>query len=169
MNKYDKRRKYYIVLDCETATLPEAIKAAGYDKIVVAVGTNDITFKLPGYENAKTAQAVAVLENPELVKDAKDIIVIGGGVVGCETAYFLNKEHGKNVTVIEMTPYFMNHTCTANRGYLLKYMYDSKIKLLNCTKLLEFVDGGVKVSRNHHKNVPDPYLTWTPILPETSC
>lgn len=25
MNKYDKRRKYYIVLDCETATLPEAI------------------------------------------------------------------------------------------------------------------------------------------------
>lgn len=164
IERAEKEYKFKLHLGSEAT--PEAIKAAGYDKIVVAVGTKDIFFKLPGYENAKTAQAVAVLENPELVKDAKDIIVIGGGVVGCETAYFLNKEHGKNVTVIEMTPYFMNHTCTANRGYLLKYMYDSNIKLLNCTKLLEFVDGGVKVSRNKHKNVPDPYLTWTPILPE---
>lgn len=163
--KTEKECKLTVKLGTEAT--PEAIKAAGYDKVVVAAGTKDVYFDfIPGYANAKTAQAVAVLENPDLVKDAKDIIVIGGGVVGCETAYFLNKEHGKNVTVIEMTPYFMNHTCTANRGYLLKYMYDSNIKLLNCTKLLEFVDGGVKVSRNLHKNVPDPYLTWTPILPE---
>lgn len=160
-------KDYDFKLHLESEATPEAVKAAGYDKIVVAAGTKDFSFSMiPGFDKAKTAQAVAVLENPELVKDAKDIIVIGGGVVGCETAYFLNKEHGKNITVIEMTPYFMNHTCTANRGYLLKYMYDSKIKLLNCTKLVEFVDGGVKVSRNTHKNVPDPYLTWTPILPE---
>ncbi|MBQ2775020.1 MAG: FAD-dependent oxidoreductase [Clostridia bacterium] len=165
IERAEKDYKFKLHLNSEAS--PESIKAAGYDKIVVAVGTKDFSFdKIPGFANAKTAQAVAVLENPDLVKDAKDIIVIGGGVVGCETAYFLNKEHGKNVTVVEMTPYFMNHTCTANRGYLLKYMYDSKINLLNCTKLVEFVDGGVKVSRNHHKNVPDPYLTWTPILPE---
>ena len=60
----------------------------------------------------------------------------------------------------------MNHTCTANRGYLLKYMYDYNIKLLNCTKLLSFEENGVKVLRNKSKTVPDPYLTWTPILPE---
>ncbi len=159
-------RDYKFKLLLNTKATPQSIKEAGYDKVVVAVGTVDITFKLPGYSEANTKQAVEVLDNPSLVKDAKDIIIIGGGVVGCETAYFLNKEYGKNVTVIEMTPYFMNHTCTSNRGYLLKYMYDAGIKLLNCTTLLGYESGGVKVSRNYSKTVPDPYLTWSPILPE---
>ena len=37
MNKYDKRRKYYIVLDCETATLPEAIKYEGEERKNIAI------------------------------------------------------------------------------------------------------------------------------------
>ena len=37
MNKYDKRRKYYIVLDCETATLPEAIKYDGEERKNIAI------------------------------------------------------------------------------------------------------------------------------------
>ena len=95
------------------------------------------------------------------------VIVIGGGVVGSETAYFLKKELGvEDVTVVEMDKYIMNHTCTANRGYLLKYMYDSGIKLLNCTKSVSFDEKGVVVSRNTSKSVPDPYLSWNPILPE---
>ena len=37
MNKYDKRRKYYIVLDCETATLPEAINYDGEERKNIAI------------------------------------------------------------------------------------------------------------------------------------
>ena len=37
MNKYDKRRKYYIVLDCETATLPEAINYEGEARKNIAI------------------------------------------------------------------------------------------------------------------------------------
>ena len=37
MNKYDKRRKYYIVLDCETATLPEAINYEGKERKNIAI------------------------------------------------------------------------------------------------------------------------------------
>ena len=39
MNKYDKRRKYYIVLDCETATLPEAINYDGEERKNIAIAT----------------------------------------------------------------------------------------------------------------------------------
>ncbi len=159
-------RDYDFELRLNTTATPELLKTESFDKIVVSAGTKDTSLPLKGFETAKTAQAVDVLEHPELVKDAKKIVVIGGGVVGCETAYFLNKEFGKEVTVVEMTPYIMNHTCTANRGYLLKYMFDSGIKLLNCTKLTEFKPDGVNVSQNKSKSVPDPYLTWTPILPE---
>ena len=139
-----------------------------FDKIVVAAGTSDTVLRLPGIEKANWKQAVDVLEHPELVKGVKKAVIIGGGVVGSETAYFINKECGvEDVTVVEMDKYIMNHTCTANRGYLLKYMYDSGIKLLNCTALKSFEANGVNVHRNKSKTVPDPYLSWNPILPES--
>lgn len=164
VERAEKEYKFRLLLNTEAA--PEALKTAGYDKIVSAAGSSDIYFKLPGYEKSGAVQASAVLENPELIGDAKNVVIIGGGVVGCETAYFLARELDKNVTVIEMSPYFMNHTCTANRGWLIKYLYDAGVKLFNCSKLVEFLDGGVKILRNRHKNVPDPYVSWTPILPE---
>ena len=37
MNKYDKRRKYYLVLDCETATLPYAINYTGEQRKSIAI------------------------------------------------------------------------------------------------------------------------------------
>ncbi len=149
-----------------TEATADLIKAEGYDKVVIAAGTSDVTIPVDGYDKVKWAQAVDVLENPDLAKDAKRVVVIGGGVTGCETAFMLGKEYGKNVTVVEMTEYMMNHTCTANRGHLLHYMEEAGIKLLNCTRLLGFEEGGVKVSRNVHKSVPNPYLAWNPILPE---
>ncbi len=149
-----------------TEATADYIKNGGFDKVVIAAGTFDVTIPVDGYDKVKWAQAVDVLENPAIVKDAKNIVVIGGGVTGCETAFMLSKELGKDVTVVEMTEYMMNHTCTANRGYLLHYMEEANINLLNCTKLLGFEKNGVKVSRNMHKSVPNPYLTWNPILPE---
>lgn len=156
-----------LVLRLNTEATVESLKGGEYDKVVVAMGTKDAVLKLPGYEQANVAQAVAVLDHPELAEKAQKIIVVGGGVVGCETAYFLNKELGKKVTVIEMDAKIMNHTCTANRGMLIKYMHDAPaIDLLNCTRLTSFEKGGVKVMRNVSKTVPDPYMTWHPILPE---
>ncbi|MBQ8502696.1 MAG: FAD-dependent oxidoreductase [Clostridia bacterium] len=160
------KKDYGLKVELGTEATPELIKERGFDKVVVAAGTADVTIPVDGYDKVNWIQAVDILENPEKAKDAKKVVVIGGGVTGCETAFMLNKEYGKDVTVVEMAEYMMNHTCTANRGYLLKYMYDANIKLLNCTRLLSFTDGGVKVLRNTHKSVPDPYLTWNPILPE---
>lgn len=160
------QKDYGLEVLLSTEATAESLKGK-YDKVVVAAGTTDTVLPLHGLDKANWQQAVAVLENPELAKGAKKVVVIGGGVVGSETAYFLKKELGvEDVTVVEMDKYIMNHTCTANRGYLLKYMYDSGIKLLNCTKSVSFDEKGVVVSRNTSKSVPDPYLSWNPILPE---
>ncbi len=160
------QKDYGLEVLLSTEATAESLKGK-YDKVVVAAGTTDTVLPLPGLDKANWQQAVAVLENPELAKGAKKVVVIGGGVVGSETAYILKKElRVEDVTVVEMDKYIMNHTCTANRGYLLKYMYDSGIKLLNCTKSVSFDEKGVVVSRNTSKSVPDPYLSWNPILPE---
>jgi 2-enoate reductase len=151
-------RDYDFELKLNTEATPKTLKDEGFDKVVVAVGTRDTNLKLPGYEKANCRQAVEVLDNPDLAKDAKKIVIVGAGVVGCETAYFLNKEHGKDITVIEMTPEIMNHTCTANRGYLLKYMEDAGIKLYNCTKLLSFEANGVRSCATGQRQSPTPTL-----------
>lgn len=65
-----------------------------------------------------------------------------------------------------MDKFIMNHTCTANRGHIIHYLEEKGVKLFNCTKLSKVEKDGVAVERNMHKNVPDPYNTWAPILPE---
>lgn len=37
-NKFDRRRKYYMVLDCETATLPYAVNFSGSARQAIAIG-----------------------------------------------------------------------------------------------------------------------------------
>ena len=50
-------------------------------------------------------QAVDLFLHPEWVKDAGDVIVVGGGAVGCEVAYWLTTEYGKRVSIVEMLPH----------------------------------------------------------------
>lgn len=144
----------------------EHLKNKGYDVVLVAGGSRQCKPPVEGIDNKKVVYAIDILKNPKLVEKAENIVIIGGGVVGCETAYMLNYEYKKNVKVVEMMPYFMNHTCTANRGHILHYLYSGKVELLNCTKLKKVTDTGVVVEKNVHKNVPNPYLRWNPILPE---
>ncbi len=155
-----------VTLHLNTPVDPDQLKVKGYDSIVFAVGTVNAAPKLQGMESAKTVQAVDLLSDPSRIGGAKNIVVIGGGVVGCETAYWLAYEHGLKVTVVEMLPYLMKGVCTANRGHLIYYLKKAGVRLMNCAKVTRFENGGVTVSRNTSKGVPDPYNTWQPILPE---
>lgn len=147
------------------ASLPW-LKDQEFDAIIFATGGKEIMPKFDNIEKANVVEATELLQNPELVKDVKNAVVIGGGVVGCETAYWLKYEHDIDVTVVEMEEYFMHHVCTANRGHLIYYMEKEGIKLLNCAKVTGFEDNAVKITQNISDTVPDPYLTWHPILPE---
>ncbi len=147
------------------ATIPW-LKEQKFDAIIFATGSEEIIPPFENMEKANVVEATELLQNPHMIENAKKAIVIGGGVVGCETAYWLKYEHGLDVTVVEMEKYFMNHVCTANRGHLIYYMEKAGVELLNCTKVIKFEDNAVKVIQNVSETVPDPYLTWHPILPE---
>lgn len=153
-------------LRMNTAATTKWLAEQKYDAIVFAVGTKDTCPPIPGLDKVKYVQATALLENPELMGDAEKIVVAGGGVVGCETAYWLTYEHSKKVSVVEMLPNFMEGVCTANRGHLLHYMEKAGVELYNCSKVTSFEPGKVNIQRNVSKGVPNPYNTWQPLLPE---
>ena len=137
-----------------------------FDTIVFAVGTKNACPPIPGLDKVKAVQAVDLLVNPGLLGDAKKVVVAGGGVVGCETAYWLRYEQGREVKVVEMLPNFMEGVCTANRGHLIHYMEKAGVELYNCAKVTSFEPGKVHISRNVSKGAPNPYNTWQPLLPE---
>lgn len=153
-------------LRMNTAATTKWLAEQKYDAIVFAVGTKDACPPISGLNKVKYVQATALLENPELMGDAEKIVVAGGGVVGCETAYWLTYEHSKKVSVVEMLPNFMEGVCTANRGHLLHYMEKAGVELYNCSKVTSFEPGKVNIQRNVSKGVPNPYNTWQPLLPE---
>ncbi len=155
-----------ISLRLNTVLTAEELKAAGYDTVVFAIGTKNAVPPIPGIEKANAVQAVDALMDDALLAGKKKAVVIGGGVVGCETAYYLKYEKDMDVTVVEMLPYLMDGACTANRGHLIYYLKKAGVRLINCARVTGFPEGKVKVSRNTHKNVPDPYNTWSPILPK---
>ncbi|MTI71726.1 MAG: FAD-dependent oxidoreductase [Firmicutes bacterium] len=144
----------------------EKLKSKDYDVVILATGAKQVKPPIEGIDRENVVFAIDVLKDPSIVNKADSIVVVGGGVVGCETAYFLNYELNKKVDVVEMSPYFMNHTCTANRGHVIHYLEKSDTKLHNCTKLKKINTDSVDVEKNISKTVPNPYNTWQPILPE---
>lgn len=163
VKKLESNENFKLYLKTEVTS--DALKAKGYDTIVIATGTKQVCPPVEGIKNGNVICAIDLLQKPKLADSAKNVVVIGGGVVGAETAYFLKYELGKDVKLIEMEKYIMNHTCTANRGYIIHYLEEAGVELLNCTKLKKVMDNKVLVSQNKHKNVPNPYNTWAPILP----
>ncbi|HZK33337.1 MAG TPA: FAD-dependent oxidoreductase [Tissierellaceae bacterium] len=142
------------------------LKDENFDSIIFANGAKEIIPPFKNMDKANVIEATELLRNPDLIGDAKSVVVIGGGVVGCETAYWLKYEYDLDVKVVEMEKYFMNHVCTANRGHLIYYLEKEGVELLNCTKVTAFDENAVKVVQNVSDTVPDPYLVWHPILPE---
>ena len=143
-----------------------ALKAGGYDVILASTGSRQTRPPVPGIESPNVVHAVDLLRDPALLGAAKSAVVVGGGVVGCETAYWLAHEKGVKTAVVEMLPEIMKGVCTANRGWLIHYLEERGVPLLNCARLAEVRPGEAVVRRNVSKTVPDPLVTWTPLLPE---
>ena len=164
-----------LTLELGHAATKDALAAARYDAIVCAAGAHEATPPIPGLSELVDAglavPATCLLHEPELLGQARSVTVIGGGAVGCEVAQWLAVERNvSQVSVVEMLPHMMQGACTANRGHLLHALAGHGVRLLNMTRVerAEQTLGGalLHVSRNRHKNVPDPYVSWTPILPE---
>ncbi len=85
------------------------------DVLVIATGAHARTLKIPGAERAVTA--VDFLDGKAPVGDR--VVIVGGGLTGCEIAYELALA-GKHPSVVEMTPYLVGAKgiCMANSSML---------------------------------------------------
>lgn len=113
----------------------------GYDVVVTATGSKPIMPPIPGSE--KAINALDAINNPKKV--GKNVVVVGGGLVGTETALDL-AEHKHNVTIVEMLPQIMNDCAATDFLVYSERIAKTDMKVLANTRLEEVKTKGVVVS-----------------------
>lgn len=135
-----------ITVKLNTEATPEALKAEGYDVILVAVGSDPL---IPGFlkENPKAVWVGDVDMGNVTVGDT--VVIAGAGMTGMECAVDLSRQ-GKKVTLIDMAPADKIGTGGAKMNILaLRHMMDEKgVEILPETKLEAVTDTGITVTRS---------------------
>lgn len=121
------------------ASLARGIKP---DVIILATGGSKLIPKIPGHDGGKVAAAEDVLRRKVAV--GQKVVIIGGGVVGCETADFLSEE-GKQVTILEMLPELASTLGSSMRTRLLVRLRDKKVKMMTRVNVREISAAGIAI------------------------
>ena len=116
------------------------------DEIIIATGAKARRLPIPGGENAVEAVDY-LLENKKV---GKNVVVIGGGLTGCEIAYDLYLQ-GKKPVVVEMQNDLIvaKGVCLANSSYLRDFFNANNVPVYLESSVQEIKDKEVVIK---HKN-----------------
>ena len=112
------------------------------DEIIVATGSSTRRLRLPGAERAIDAIEYLLGEK----KVGKNVVIIGGGLTGCEIAYDLYLK-GNNPVIVEARDDLMAvpGICLANTSYLRDYFNWKKVPVYLESSVAEIKDKTVVI------------------------
>ena len=125
-------KKLNIELKLGVELTPDLVNEIKPDIVIIATGSKPIIPRIPGIENAVIANDVLIGK----VSVGNKVIVVGGGLVGCETALHLAKQ-GKDVTIIEALPDIALGEPFINRLAIMKLLKKYNVKLLTRNPVVE--------------------------------
>ncbi len=84
-----------------TEVTPAFVKENGFEAVILAAGSLAAKPPIPGLDDPRVQHATVAYT--QLDRLGHHVAVLGGGLIGCETALFLAKA-GHEVTIVEMLP-----------------------------------------------------------------
>lgn len=111
--------------------------------LVLATGARPVAPEIPGLHRARVAQAGEVLEGK--VDVGPRVAVIGGELVGCETAEFL-ADKGKRVTVMRRGQEMASSVGPSLRAFFLERLERKGVTLLTGVKYEEATPEGLVIT-----------------------
>ncbi len=125
----------------------------GYDEIFVATGAKERRLDTPGFDAPNVTYAVDTLLSEKI--EGEHVVVVGGGLTGCEIAYMLGRE-GKKVTLVEMTETILNAfgLSAANYNMLMELLDHYQVKVIK-NAVVESYENGTAVVVETEKNYPN--------------
>ena len=121
--------------------ITSAEQLKGFDKTVVATGSRPVKLKIKGAERA--IEACEYLYGKET---GDKVVVIGGGLTGCEIALDLYKK-GKTPVIVEMKNDLIavKGVCLANSSYLREFFEHNSVEVHLESRVKEITDKGVVI------------------------
>ncbi len=118
------------------------ILTGGYDACLVATGARPVNLKIAGDAPEKMVNALEVLNGAEV---GNRVVVVGGGLIGTETAVDLAK-NGHQVTIVEMLDNIMNNCAVTDIIAYWEMIGMNRVDVLTGKRLEEVNANGVLVS-----------------------
>ena len=146
-----KRFKDYLVnrtlslvkVRLNTEATAELVQEFVPDVLIAAVGASPVYPNIPGINGENVMPAVTAFANASKV--GKKVVIIGGGMVGCETGLFL-AELSKEVTIVEMADAIGNPVNWRNNLPLVAKMDETpNLNYETGLRCLEINSSGIKV------------------------
>jgi 2,4-dienoyl-CoA reductase-like NADH-dependent reductase (Old Yellow Enzyme family)/thioredoxin reductase len=125
-----------------TEVTPDLVESMKPDVLIIAVGGEPIIPPLPGIDGSKVIIANDLPDKYDTVEAR--VVVLGGGLVGCETAVHLAQK-GKDVTVIEM----LREVCPDANPRYRPLLLDQLDRLVTCkteTRAIRITEEGLVCS-----------------------
>lgn len=128
----------------------EELKTLEADEIIYAVGANRRNLNVDGGD--KAIDAIEYLRGEKEV--GENVVIIGGGLTGCEIAYdaVLNK---KKPVIIEAQQYILNMPllCAANSNMLKEIIRYYEIPVYTSAKVLKVTDNEVVIEKDGKEQI----------------
>ncbi len=126
----------------EKAATSEELKRGKFDTVILATGAKPVSPSVPGIDRTEVVNAVDVLN--EVVPTGNKVIIVGGGLVGTETALWLQKQ-GKEVVIVEMLDQIMSDCAVTDKIALGEMLATTPIKVMTGWRLNKIDDHAVVV------------------------
>ncbi len=144
-----------------------------YDKLMLSTGAEPVVppmpgFDLPGVFTLRTIPDAAKIKNYMTEKQAKSVIVVGGGYIGIEMAENLKKT-GLDVTIVELTDHLIVPLDYDMAAEVHKYLVKMGIKLAlkNGVKSIDQESDGLNVMLDNGSIKTDAVILSVGVRPDT--
>ncbi|MEG2038109.1 MAG: FAD-dependent oxidoreductase, partial [Oscillospiraceae bacterium] len=153
---YTQCKKLGVNIKYGVEATEENIKAEHADAIIMATGSNPlIAARIPGFNTLeKVVTSHDILAGRAQALNGR-VLVLGGGLVGCETAdHLCQTARGDiDVTILEMLPRLVSALSESNRVPLMASFRAHGVTVRTSTKLLEFQGRDVVVEYKGEKQI----------------
>ena len=116
------------------------VKAEKPDAVIVSTGSRTLILPIEGIDNPAIIHGSDLLDGKRAA--GKKVLVVGGGMVGCETAAFLGEQE-HDVTVIEFRDTVGADVIHEHRVFLMEDFKNYDIKQITNAKVCKFYEDGV--------------------------
>ena len=120
------------------------------DAYIIAAGAAPFIVPVPGIDSEKVIIAQDILAGKKSF--GSNVVVIGGGLIGVETAMYLIRYH-RNVTIVEMGPAIASKISADDLVYIMRYLKEGGARILTNTALKAVTEAGVMVGGDTEEEI----------------